>query len=209
VIRGGSNTYIPKLTDGLQGAIHLKTPVQKVSRFEDCVVLHSHRGAEEFDGVLFGCHSDQALRMIEQPSPEESDILGAIPYQKNLATLHTDESVLPRRRLARAAWNYHLNGSIEKRACLTYNMNILQNLSCKKSYNVSLNYPDIAPDKIICQMTYHHPVFTLEGIAAQKRHGEISGRKRSFFAGAYWRFGFHEDGVTSGFRAAEQVRKLL
>jgi len=209
VIKGGSKSYIPKLTAGFEGKIHLNCPIHQVKREDHRVTLVSPRGSEDFDGVVFACHSNQALQILEQPSALERRLLEAIPYQSNTAILHTDEGVLPKRQLARAAWNYNLQGSVGEMASLTYNMNILQNLQCSKSYNVTLNYSDIDPEKVIRKMIYEHPVFTLDGVSAQKRHSEISGVNRSFYAGAYWRYGFHEDGVVSGLRAAQQVRDLL
>ena len=160
--------------------------------------------------MVFACHSDQALKILEGGNSKEAEILGAIPYDKNTAILHWDEKVLPKRKLAHAAWNYHLEkAGVEEQAKLTYNMNILQSLDCEKTYNVSLNYDKIDPDKIIKTIEYSHPVFTLKGVEAQMRKKEICGHNRSFFAGAYWRFGFHEDGVMSGLDAAERVREVL
>ena len=209
VIKNGSKSYIPKLLKGIEDRVQLNCPVKAVSRKAEKICLTSERGDGQFDGVIFACHSDQALKILHDANDLEKEILGAIPYQKNEAILHTDETVLPKRDLARAAWNYHLNGKVSDLASLTYNMNILQSLDCKKSYNVSLNYDKIQPEKIIKSISYSHPVFTLEGVAAQQRHAEISGLQNTYYAGAYWRYGFHEDGVMSGLRAAEQVRQSL
>ena len=210
VIKGGSNSYVAPLIAGFKDNIHLDCEVSKVERFDDHVKLSSKRGTEIFDGVVFACHSDQALKILEGGDTKEAEILGAIPYDKNTAILHWDEKVLPKRKLAHAAWNYHLEkAGVEEQAKLTYNMNILQSLDCEKVYNVSLNYDKIDPAKIIKKITYSHPVFTLEGVLAQARKNEISGHNRSFFAGAYWRFGFHEDGVMSGLDAAKRVREVL
>lgn len=210
VIKGGSNSYVAPLITGFKDNIHLDCEVSKVERFDDHVKLSSKRGTEIFDGVVFACHSDQALKILEGGDTKEAEILGAIPYDKNTAILHWDEKVLPKRKLAHAAWNYHLEkAGVEEQAKLTYNMNILQSLDCDKVYNVSLNYDKIDPAKIIKKITYSHPVFTLEGVLAQARKNEISGHNRSFFAGAYWRFGFHEDGVMSGLDAAKRVREVL
>ena len=209
VIKNGSKSYIPKIIAGFEDKIYLECPVNSVQRVADGVRLFSKRGEEHFDAVIFSCHSNQVLRILEDPTHHEEVILGAIPYQANEAILHTDESVLPKRPLAWAAWNYHLTGRISDLASLTYNMNILQSLECEKSYNVSLNYDKIDESKIIRKISYSHPVFTLEGVQAQKRHSEISGVNNTFYAGAYWSYGFHEDGAMSGIRAAEQLRSLL
>ena len=209
VIKNGSKSYIPKLISGIEDRIFLQCPVNSVERRESKVIVNSGRGKEEFDGVIFCCHSDQALKILDKPTAAESQILGAIPYQDNTAILHSDENVLPRRPLARAAWNYHLNESVSDLASLTYNMNILQSLQCKKSYNVSLNYHNIDESKIIRRIKYQHPVFTLEGIKAQQRYKEINALNNCFYAGAYWRYGFHEDGVVSALRAVASVREKL
>jgi predicted NAD/FAD-binding protein len=132
--------------------------------------------------------------------------LGAIPYQENEAILHTDASVLPKARLAWAAWNYHITCEDRERIALTYDMNILQGLDAPETFCVTLNYAEsIDPARIIKRLTYHHPVYTRAGIAAQQRHGEISGVNRSYYAGAYWGFGFHEDGLKSALRVVAQI----
>lgn len=209
VIKNGSKSYIPKITAGYKEQIYLECPVQKVVRKNSGVTLFSRRGEEDFDAVVFACHSDQALAILDDASIMEKEILSALPYQKNRAILHTDRNVLPKRHQAVAAWNYHLQTSIGELASLTYNMNILQSLKTEEIYNVSLNYDKIDEDKIIQKIDYSHPVFTLEGIQAQKRHHEISGIKNTYFAGAYWFYGFHEDGAASGLRVAEQIRSRL
>lgn len=210
VIKGGSNAYIPKIIAGIEDQIRLKSPVTSICRFADRVEITANQQTETFDAVVFGCHSDEALKILgASATPQETEILTAIPYQYNRAILHTDTSVLPKKKLAWAAWNYHLNGTIETQAKLTYNMNILQSLETEKTYCVSLNYDRIDPNHAIKTIDYHHPVFTREGVKAQQRHAEISGVNRTCFAGAYWRYGFHEDGVISGKRAAQQIREML
>jgi predicted NAD/FAD-binding protein len=162
--------------------------------------------AINFDAVIFACHSDQALRLLADSSHDERAILGAIPYQENEAILHIDSNVLPRSRLAWAAWNYHIPKEKQNRVALTYNLNILQGLNAPETVCVSLNYDEgIAPNRIIKRIIYHHPVYTPAGIAAQQRHGEISGVKNTYFCGAYWGFGFHEDGVNSALRVVAQI----
>ena len=200
-IRGGSREYARKLTASYRQSIRLRTPVQSVKRTHDAVMIRTARGdVERFDYVVFACHSGQALRMLDGPTPQESEILAAFPYQPNEVVLHTDTSMLPRTTLARAAWNYHaLN---EKRhgegVALTYDMNILQTLVSSRPFLVTLNRTgDIDPRTILRSATMDHPVYTPEAVDAQKRRHEISGRNRTFYCGAYWRHGFHEDGVVS------------
>ena len=207
VIRGGSRSYLGPLTASFRERIQVATPVARIARDDQGVTLHTSVGAAaRFDAVVLACHSDQALAMLEAPSSAERQILGAIPYQDNETLLHTDTSVLPRARLAWAAWNYHIPREDQNRVALTYDMNILQGLDAPETFCVSLNYGDrIDPGRILKRLTYHHPAYTPAGIAAQARHGEISGVNRTFYAGAYWGFGFHEDGVKSGLRAAAQI----
>jgi len=207
VIRDGSRSYVEPLTASFRERIQVATPVTRIVRDDQSVTLHTAAGAEaRFDAVVLACHSDQALAMLEAPLAAERQILGAIPYQDNETILHTDTSVLPRARLAWAAWNYHIPGEDRDRVALTYDMNILQNLDAPETFCVSLNYGDrIDPARVLKRLTYHHPAYTPAGIAAQARHGEISGVNRTYYAGAYWGFGFHEDGVKSGLRAAAQI----
>ncbi len=164
-------------------------------------------GAEplRFDHVVIAAHADQALAMLTDPSRREREILGAIPYQENEAILHTDRTVLPRRRRAWASWNYHLLGEPSGRSTVTYHLNRLQRLSSAKQFCVTLNLRErIAPEQVIESINYAHPVYTAGGIAAQQRVREISGVEgRTHFCGAYWGWGFHEDGVNSALRVAE------
>jgi predicted NAD/FAD-binding protein len=206
VIRGGSRSYVEPLTAPFRERIHLATPVARIVRDSQGVTLHTATGNEaRFDGVVLACHSDQALAMLESPTAAERDILGAIPYQENETILHTDASVLPRKKLAWAAWNYHIPKEIRDRVAVTYDMNILQGLEAPETFCVSLNYDDrIDPDRILKRLTYHHPAYTPAGIAAQARHAEISGVNRTYYAGAYWGFGFHEDGAASGLAVARR-----
>lgn len=209
VIKGGSRQYVNKLTARFRDNIRLHTPVVSIRRYPTHVTVTSADGhRESFDHVFIGGHSDQALHMLEDASPLEREVLGAIPYQKNEAVLHTDHTVLPKRRRAWAAWNYHILEGDQKHAALTYNMNILQNLPVADQFCVTLNHTDaINPDKIIKRMVYYHPVYTTEGVAAQARHAEINGVNRTYFVGAYWRHGFHEDGVVSALRALNHFRE--
>ena len=207
VIRGGSRSYVEPLTAPFRERIHLNTPVMRIVRDEQGVTVQTATGSEaRFDAVVLACHSDQALAMLDEPTQAEREILGAIPYQENETILHTDASVLPRARRAWAAWNYHIPREARDRVAVTYDMNILQGLEAPETFCVSLNYRDrIDPARILKRLTYHHPAYTPAGIAAQARHAEISGVNRTYYAGAYWGFGFHEDGVKSGLRVAEQI----
>ncbi len=208
VIKNGSKSYIPALTKGWEDKISLSNPVKTVKRDSEKVVISTRSGDEAFDGVVFACHSDQALTLLDNASKKEQSILNSIPYQNNEAVLHTDTNILPKKKRAWAAWNYHILPQAKENAALTYNMNILQKLKTTETYNVTLNYTEaIAPNKIIKKIQYMHPRFSLEGIKAQARHLEISGHSRTFYCGAYWRYGFHEDGVVSGLKAVEQLKE--
>jgi predicted NAD/FAD-binding protein len=209
VIRGGSRNYVDKLTAPFRQQIRLNTPVTGITRRATHVEVSSARyGMERFDHVFIACHSDQALAMLRDASPLEREVLGAIPYQHNDVVLHTDTSLLPRRRLAWSAWNYHRLAGDNAAVAVTYNTNLLQGLSTQQTYLVTLNNSAaINPDKIIKRLSYDHPVFTQDGIAAQQRQGEINGVRRSYFCGAYWRYGFHEDGVVSALNALAHFRE--
>jgi uncharacterized protein len=198
-IRGGSREYARKLTALYRHRIRTRTPVQTVKRTRDDVMIRTARGeVERFDYVIFACHSDQALAMLDGPTPQETEILGAFPYQPNEVVLHTDARMLPRTPLARAAWNYHQLTEKQAGVALTYDMNILQTIVSPLPLLVTLNRTaDIDPRHIIHSATMEHPVYTPEAVAAQKRRHEVSGRNRTFYCGAYWRYGFHEDGVVS------------
>ena len=202
-VKGRSRQYIKPITQSYAGQVRLNCPVASVRRYPDHVeVQPQNEAAEKFDQVVIATHSDQALAILTDASPLEREVLGAIPYQENEAVLHTDASVLPQRRLAWAAWNYHLLAREQERVALTYNMNILQGLEAPVEFCVTLNNTRaIDPRKIIRTITYDHPVLTREAVAAQKRQGEINGVNRTYFCGAYWRNGFHEDGVVSALAA--------
>lgn len=208
VIKGGSQAYVEKLTSQFKDRVKLNTAVEKVTRSADGVMIEStNNPPEHFDFVFFACHSDQALAILQDATKDESDILGAIPYQNNEIVLHTDSTLMPKKKLAWAAWNYHVTTEKLGLATLTYNMNILQSLDSPEPFLVTLNHTSkINPEKIIKTIHYKHPVFTPEGIAAQLRHGEISGINRTAYAGAYWRNGFHEDGVVSALTALEHFK---
>jgi len=198
VIRGGSARYVEKLTAPFRDRIRLGTPVRSVRRIPGAVLADGER----FDYAFIACHADQALALLADPSPLECEVLGAIRYQENEAVLHTDTALLPHRRHAWAAWNYHVLPQHHGPVALTYNMNILQSLESRETYCVTLNRThDIAPRSILKRITYYHPLFTPEAVAAQQRHAELNGTQRTYYCGAYWGFGFHEDGVVSALSA--------
>ncbi len=199
VIRGGSIQYVEKLTAAFRDRIRLNTPVTSIRRFPSHVEVSSKgHEAERFDQVVIATHSDQALRMLADPSPAECEILGAMRYQSNDVVLHTDTQCLPQRRRVWASWNYHIPPQPQAAATMTYNMNMLQTLRTQRTYCVTLNSTDrISETDVLRRFEYDHPVYTTKSVAAQKRHGEISGVNRTHYCGAYWGYGFHEDGVNS------------
>jgi len=209
-IAGGSARYVEALSAPFRTRLRLSTPVCAVARHPDRVEV-SARGrsgridTESFDEVVIAAHSDQALAMLSDPSERERELLSSIPYQPNEAVLHTDSTLLPRRRGARSAWNFHLLAEPKPLATVTYWMNHLQRLSAREDYCVTLNRSEaIDPARIIRTISYAHPVFTPGGVAAQSRHREISGHeRRTHYCGAYWGWGFHEDGVRSALAACE------
>ena len=200
VIKNGSSEYIKKIIRGFENKINLSTPVKTVARKNEGIEIQLAKKDEtlKFDSVIFATHSDQALEMLENPTDTEKDILSSIPYQKNEVLLHTDSSVLPRRKLSWASWNYQLDSDPALPVVLTYNMNILQSINCKETLCVTLNdHNSVDETKILKKITYHHPLFNGKSIEAQKRKSEISGVNNTHYCGAYWRNGFHEDGVVS------------
>ena len=211
VISGGSKSYIKKIVEGYKDRVKLSTPVKKVRRNDNGVdVFFGEKGSsEKFDKVIFATHSDQALRLLEEPSQEEIDILGALPYQKNEAILHTDSGILPKKKITWSSWNF-LNVNKSSPVSLTYNMNILQSLETKIDFLVTLNGSGaIDPKKIIKKILYHHPLFTIDGIEAQKKKHQISGVNNTFYCGAYWGNGFHEDGVNSAIDVSNSLNKAV
>jgi predicted NAD/FAD-binding protein len=206
-IVGGSREYVRRLIQPFQSSIRLRTPVTKVVRTTDCVTLHGVEGSlGTFDHVVFACHSDQALRLLDQPTPVEREVLGEFPYHVNDVVLHTDTRVMPRRSRAWAAWNYHIATEEAAEATLTYDMNLLQNLRKQNRYLVTLNSTEkIDPGCVLGRYTYAHPVFTTRRSTAQKRQCELLGPNRSSFCGAYWGNGFHEDGVKSALAVCDAL----
>lgn len=210
VIKGGSREYVSKLVAGHRDQIRLNSPVQSVRRVGDGVELHSASGGREhFDYVFVACHSDQALSLLADATDAERDVLGAIRYQANEAILHTDDSLMPTRKRAWAAWNYHIPQDPDRHVAVTYNMNILQGLETRNEYLVTLNNDrHIDPTKIIQRIGYEHPIYSQEALEAQGRQADIN-CDRTFYCGAYWRNGFHEDGVVSALHALQHFEERL
>jgi uncharacterized protein len=210
-ISGGSRRYVDALTAPFARRIRTRTPVVAVTRHPTHVEVVPAGGLpEDFDEVVIAAHADDALAMLTDPSPAEAEILGAFAYQPNEAVLHTDRSLLPRRRAAWSAWNYHLPSEPRGRCAVTYYMNHLQALHADRPFCVTLNRTAaIDPAQIIRVIPYAHPIFTRASMAAQQRHDEISGAQRTHYCGAYWSWGFHEDGVVSAQRAVERIRERV
>jgi uncharacterized protein len=208
---GGSARYVDALVAAFHGRLRLRTPVQRIVREPERVLVTPRGGeAEHFDEVVLATHSDQALALLHDASDREHELLGAIPYRANEAVLHTDARMLPARRRAWASWNYHLLDEPDDRTTVTYHMNRLQSLRARQEFCVTLNRTEqIDPRRVIRKIAYAHPVYTAGGVAAQRRVDEISGHNRTHFAGAYWGWGFHEDGVVSAARVADRFGARL
>ncbi|TLM65752.1 MAG: FAD-dependent oxidoreductase [Deltaproteobacteria bacterium] len=211
VIRGGSRQYLAPLIRPFRERVRTSSPVERVRRCSDRVeVTVRGREAEPFDQVVLACHSDQALAMLADPSPAERELLGAIPYQRNDTVLHTDATLLPKLAKARASWNCRIPREAQAGVFLTYWMNRLQSLQAPAEFCVTLNSPTaIAPASVIRRLVYHHPVYSPAAFAAQRRREEISGVNRTWYCGAYWGYGFHEDGVNSALAVCRRFGKEL
>ena len=200
-IEGGARTYVEAILNKLGENLRLNTAASRISRTSDYVEIHANGVAEQFHWVVIACHSDQALKLLSEPSSLEDEILSALPYSTNEAVLHWDQRLLPKRPRAWAAWNYLLQRGDINRVVVTYNLNILQSLPFKKQCLVTLNADgEIDPEKVIKRFTYHHPSYNLQSHRAQQRRSEISGQNRTSYCGAYWGYGFHEDGVVSALK---------
>jgi predicted NAD/FAD-binding protein len=206
-VRGGSRSYVEAITAPWRERVRLAAPVRRVERLPDRVRVEAEGcESEEFDRVVIAAHSDQALAMLADPSRPEREVLGAIPYQANEAVLHTDASLMPRRRAVWSSWNFHLTEEPPQRSTVTYWMNSLQQLPPERDFFLTLNQGErIDPERAIRRFHYDHPVYTAAGVAAQRRRAEVSGVRRTHYCGAYWGWGFHEDGVVSGLRAVEEI----
>lgn len=209
VIQGGAHTYVKKLIAPFRDRIRTNTPVESIKRHSTGVTVKArHQDPQQFDSVFIATHSDQALRLLTDPTPLEREVLEPLTYQSNEAVLHTDERMLPIRRRGWAAWNYHIPARSRSQVAVTYNLNILQNLSAPVQFLVTLNdAQSIDPNRVIKRMTYTHPVFSLPGVRSQQRQEVINGKKRTYYCGAYWRYGFHEDGVVSALNALAHFRR--
>ena len=211
VLKEGSHAYIAPMTDSFRDRIRLSSPVRAVTRDEDSVSLTTAAGTETFDQVIFACHSDQALAILQDASDQENEVLAAIAYQDNSVILHTDVGLMPKRKLAWASWNF-LAGetATHELPLVTYSMNILQGVQSPEPFLVSLNAKNkIDPDKILQEFVYAHPVYSATSSVAQARRNEICGHKRTHFCGAYWYNGFHEDGVRSALDVAKRFGESL
>jgi len=205
VIQGGSHRYLDPLTAPFGENIHRGVDIQSVTRCDCGVKLNfANRPEMIFDEVVFACHGDQVLPMLTEPTAPEREILSSFTTSLNETILHTDSALLPRRPAARASWNYRLGE--RRRVTVTYHMNRLQSLGVPEDYCVTLNANgEIDSSKVVQRMIYRHPLFTREAIRAQARWNEISGQRRTHFCGAYWGYGFHEDGVNSALRVARTL----
>jgi predicted NAD/FAD-binding protein len=210
-IKGRSRQYIKPITQPYADQIRLNCPIASIRRNPDAVeITPRNQPAEKFDQVVIATHSDQAITLLADPTDSEQNILGAIPYQENQAVLHSDESLLPSKRVAWASWNYHIPKEDLGRVAVTYDMNILQSIGAPRELCVSLNLSKaIDPSKIHQQMIYHHPVYDPDSLTARKSHDEINGINRTYYAGAYWGYGFHEDGVNSALKVCKHFGKSL
>ena len=207
VIEGGSREYLAPLCNSFSSRIVTGNGVARVLRHpgRGVTLVLANGQREEYDQVVLATHSDQALALLDEPSPSEREILGAIPYQPNDVVLHTDTRMLPRNTKTWSSWNYTL-GEPDQPAVVTYNMNILQGIEAPETFCVTLNDTEsINPHKILGRFRYDHPVFSIAGSAAQERWHEINGVANTWYCGAYWRNGFHEDGVVSALRVAEAL----
>jgi predicted NAD/FAD-binding protein len=206
-IRGGSSSYIAPLSAGFADSVRLSTPVTGVRRFKDHVELMTQGKSELYDQVVLACHSDQALSLLQDVETIEGDTLSAVCYQSNEVVLHTDIGQLPRNQRAWASWNYRLSPGCEERLpVVTYDMNRLMGLESSERFCVTLNNrSQIAEERILGRYEYAHPIFKQSGVDAQARWHEINGQRRTWFCGAWWGKGFHEDGVNSAVRVAQAL----
>ena len=198
VIKNGSKQYVKELIKSFKDNIKLNARIESIKRLNNKIYINVNGIEEIFDKVIIGTHSDQALQLLEKPTNEEKNILNKIKYQKNIALIHTDDTILPKRKLAWSSWNYLINENKNDLVTLTYNMNILQRLKSDTTYCVTINNTeDLNKSKVIKKITYHHPLFTVNSVKAQTDKDNICGKNNTYYCGAYWGYGFHEDGVRS------------
>jgi len=207
-VTGGAKHYVEKLLPHIPHA-HLQTPVQRIERNDVGTLVYTASGSEVFDAIVLACHADQALSLLVQPTLQEQTLLGAIRYHPNRAVLHTDTSVMPKKKLAWAAWNYERApdlGRESSRVCLHYWINRLQPLPFSQDVIVSLNpVSAIDPSKVLGEYDYAHPVFDLGAIQAQSQLATLQGQQNTWYAGAWMGYGFHEDGFKAGREAALDI----
>ena len=209
---GGSREYVRRLTAPFAGRIHRNQPVVRVERDRNIQTIVTADGSREnYDHIVLACHADQALQLLANPTAEEQATLSKIRYQANTAVLHTDTNLMPTRRRAWASWNYLGNGEgpEDQVLCVTYLMNRLQKLSTNTPVMVTLNpCRDVDADKIICSYEYEHPLFDAAAIHSQRHLWDLQGRQNTWFCGAYFGSGFHEDGIQAGLAVAEKLGGL-
>lgn len=203
-IIGGSSTYIAPLTESFDNQIRLNEAVLSIERGDDSVSVRTEKGVEFYDELIFACHGDQALDLLDRPTSNESKVLSNFSFSNNLVVLHVDTSHLPKRKKAWASWNYRMVDSANEQTALTYNMNILQRLKKNNVYLVTLNQ-EVNPEYTLSSYNYTHPIYTPEMVKAQSKWHTVSGVDRIHYCGAYWFNGFHEDGVKSGLRVCEML----
>jgi len=210
-ITGGSRRYVEKLTAPFAGAIRTGCPVLQVERAEDGVIVRTATaGPERFDHVVLACHADQALALLAEPTAREREVLAAFPYAPNETVLHSDPGQMPRRRLAWSSWNYHRRQGSRERVTMTYWQNRLQRLPTRKPWLVTLNGSEaIDPALVHSRLLYHHPQFDARAVSLQPAVADLDGTLRTWYCGAYWGYGFHEDGVQSGLRVARAFGEEL
>ena len=210
-IPGGAKRYVAALLAPLADRVRLNSPVSRVVRHSDYVEVTTRGGTpQRFDAVVCATHADQTLEMLADADETERQVLAAFPYQRNDAVLHTDVAILPRRRRAWASWNYHLSPEPHAPATVTYDLSRLQRVRSPEPILLTLNDGGRTdPAKVIQRIIYHHPAYGPDSVAAQKRHAELNGRRRTWFCGAYWGYGFHEDGVRSALAVARCFGKDL
>jgi uncharacterized protein len=210
-VLGGASRYVSALTRPFADRVRLNCPVASISRREDRVVVKPQNAeAEQFDFVVLACHADESLGMLSDATAAEREILSVIPYQRNDTVLHIDSSLLPRRKGAWASWNYYIPEEEGRPIALTYNLNRLQGHCSPEPICITLNQiQTLATEKILQRIVYHHPIYSRSALESQKRIGEINGRNRTFYCGAYWGYGFHEDGVNSALAVGECFGRRL
>ncbi|MDG1462753.1 MAG: FAD-dependent oxidoreductase, partial [Gammaproteobacteria bacterium] len=208
-VSNGSKEYLKAICKPFQNRIRLNSRIESIERFSSHVeITAAGQTPEEFDQVIIATHSDQALNLLKHPTINESEILGAIPYQYNETVLHTDTRLMPQNRKAWAAWNYHKPRHAGSHVSVTYNLSTLQRIPGDTQFLVTLNGTrQIDKSKVLQRFDYEHPVFNLQSMAAQNRWSEINGERRTWYCGAYWGYGFHEDGVKSAIRVCDAMEK--